>query len=102
MVALHYRKVYSVHAPEVECISKGNANKRYEFCCGVAVAATSKGGWIVEYRAIHGDPYDGHTFDETIKQVERIARKPEYAFVDMGYRGHGLTGRHQGACRQTP
>ena len=25
-------------------------------------------------------------------QVERIARKPEHVFVDMGYRGHGYDG----------
>ena len=29
-------KVYSVHAPEVECIGKGKAHKRYEF--GVKVS----------------------------------------------------------------
>jgi len=85
-------KVYSVHAPEVECISKGKAHKRYEFGCKVAVAATSKGGWIVGCRALHGNPYDGHTLDETLQQVERIAGKPEHAFVDMGYRGHGYQG----------
>ena len=85
-------KVYSVHAPEVECISKGKAHKRYEFGCKVALAATSKGGWIVGCRALHGNPYDGHTLDETLEQVERVARKPEHVFVDMGYRGHDYQG----------
>lgn len=33
-------KLYSLHAPEVECISKGKAHKRYEF--GVKV-----GWWLV-------------------------------------------------------
>ncbi len=28
-------KLYSVHAPEVECISKGKVHKRYEFGCKV-------------------------------------------------------------------
>jgi IS5 family transposase len=85
-------KVYSVHAPEVECISKGKAHKRYEFGCKVSVAATSKGGWFVGARAVHGNPYDGHTLSDTLEQVERIARKPEHVFVDMGYRGHGYQG----------
>jgi len=76
----------------VECISKGKAHKRHEFGCKVAVAATSKGGRIVGCRALHGNPYDGHTLDETLKQVERVAGKPEHAFVDMGYRGHGYQG----------
>ena len=85
-------KVYSVHAPEVECISKGKAHKRYEFGCKVSVAATSKGGWFVGAMAVHGNPYDGHTLSETLEQVERIAKKPEHAFVDMGYRGHDYQG----------
>ena len=85
-------KVYSVHAPEVECISKGKAHKRYEFGCKVSVAATSKGGWFVGAMATHGNPYDGHTLSETLEQVERIAKAPDHVFVDMGYRGHGYQG----------
>lgn len=85
-------KVYSVHEPDVECISKGKAHKRYEFGCKVSVAATSKGGWFVGAMACHGNPYDGHTLKDAIKQVERIARRPGHAFLDMGYRGHNYTG----------
>ncbi|MDJ0810974.1 MAG: IS5 family transposase [Desulfobacterales bacterium] len=85
-------KIYSVHEPAVECISKGKAHKRYEFGCKVSVAATSRGGWFVGAKALHGNPYDGHTLKDAIKQVERIARRPEHVFVDMGYRGHGYTG----------
>ncbi len=33
-------KVYSVHAPEVECIGKGKAHKPYEFGVKVSVATT--------------------------------------------------------------
>jgi IS5 family transposase len=85
-------KIYSVHEPAVECISKGKAHKRYEFGCKVSVAATSKGGWFVGAKAIHGNPYDGHTLKDALEQVERIAQCPELAFVDMGYRGHRYTG----------
>jgi IS5 family transposase len=85
-------KVYSVHAPEVECISKGKAHKRYEFGCKVSVAATSKGGWFLGAMALHGNPYDGHTLSDALAQVERIARPPDHAFVDMGYRGHDYIG----------
>ena len=31
-------KVYSAHAPEVECISKGKVHKRYEFSVKVGIA----------------------------------------------------------------
>jgi IS5 family transposase len=85
-------KVYSVHAPEVECISKGKAHKRYEFGCKVSVAATSKGSWFVGAMARHGNPYDGHTLADALAQVKRISREPEYAFVDQGYRGHNYEG----------
>ncbi len=85
-------KVYSVHEPHVECISKGKAHKRYEFGCKVSVAATSKGGWFVGARAIHGNPYDGHTLSDAIKQVSRLVKSPEHVFVDRGYRGHGYEG----------
>ena len=85
-------KIYSVHEPAVECISKGKAHKRYEFGCKVSVAATSRGGWFVGAKAVHGNPYDGHTLSDALEQVERITRQPEHVFVDMGYRGHGYQG----------
>ena len=85
-------KVYSVHAPEVACISKGKVHKKYEFGCKVSVAATSRGGWFVGALAHPGNPYDGHTLEQALSQVERIARVPEHAFVDRGYRGHGYEG----------
>jgi IS5 family transposase len=85
-------KVYSVHEPEVACISKGKAHKKYEFGCKVSVAATSRGGWFVGAMAHPGNPYDGHTLENVLSQVERIARTPGHAFVDRGYRGHGYQG----------
>ena len=65
-------KLYSIDAPEVECISKGKAHKRYEFGCKVSVALTNEKNWIVGVQVLHGNPYDGHTLDGAIKQVERI------------------------------
>ncbi len=81
-------KVYSVHAPEVECISKGKVHKRYEFGCKVSVVSTSKGNWIVGADAVHGNPYDGHTLKRSLKQVARLTGwKPLKAYCDRGYRG---------------
>jgi IS5 family transposase len=88
-------KIYSVHAPEVECISKGKAHKRYEFGCKVSVAATSKGGWFVGAKAYPGNPYDGHTLKQALRQVKRVVIEPEHVFVDMGYRGHNYRGDTQ-------
>ena len=85
-------KVYSVHEPQVDCISKGKAHKRYEFGCKASLAVTSKGGWLVGGRAFHGNPYDGHTLTEALEQVERIMVSPAHVFVDRGYRGHDYEG----------
>ena len=81
-------KVYSVHAPEVECISKGKAHKRYEFGCKVRMVTTSKENWILGIDAIHGNPYDGHTLKASIEQATKIAGwQPKEAYCDKGYRG---------------
>ncbi|MGI9457263.1 MAG: IS5 family transposase [Aeoliella sp.] len=86
-------KLYSVHAPEVECISKGKAHKRYEFGCKASVATTSKSNWIVGAHALHDNPYDGHTLKGAIAQIERLTgRAPSDVVVDQGYRGHNYVG----------
>lgn len=86
-------KLYSLHAPEVECIAKGKAHKKYEFGCKVSVATSSKDNFIVGAQAFHGNPYDGHTLNESIKQVERLGEfSAKELFVDLGYRGHDYEG----------
>ena len=82
------QKVYSVHAPEVECIGKGKAHKKYEFGCKVQIVTTSKAGWVVGIDAVTGNPYDGATLKPALKQVEELTGvKPAEAFVDRGFRG---------------
>lgn len=86
-------KLYSLHAPEVECIAKGKAHKKYEFGCKVSVATTSKDNFIVGVQAFHGNPYDGHTLKEAVSQAERLAEfEAKELFVDQGYRGHDYEG----------
>lgn len=81
-------KLYSMHAPEVECVAKGKAHKKYEFGCKVAIVTTSKSNWIVGIQAHHDNPYDGATLKPSIEQVERLTGiRPQEAFVDRGYRG---------------
>jgi IS5 family transposase len=89
-------KLYSVHAPEVECIAKGKAHKRYEFGCKASIATTSKNNWIVGAHALHGNPYDGHTLAGAMEQIERLTNKtPGDVVVDKGYQGHNYTGTAQ-------
>ena len=82
-------KIYALHEPEVDCISKGKARVRYEFGCKVSVVTTLDEGFVVGMRSFAGNPYDGHTLKETLGQVTVLTdRRPELAVVDRGYRGH--------------
>jgi len=86
-------KLYSFHAPEVECISKGKVHKKYEFGCKVGLVSTSRKNWIVGVQAFPGRPYDGHTLKEALSQTERLTGSPvKNAYVDRGYRGHDYAG----------
>ncbi|WP_419204941.1 IS5 family transposase [Bordetella trematum] len=89
------KKLYAVHAPEVECISKGKARTPYEFGVKVSLATTLKEGLVVGCRTMPGNPYDGHTLDETLEQVGILCgtdKKPHTAIVDKGYRGARIEG----------
>src|SRR6266853_1390937 len=86
-------KVYSLHAPEVECIGKGKAHKPYEFGVKVSVATPlkhSKGGQFVAHvQALPGNPYDGHTLAEVIPGIEKLVGATiDRLHADAGYRGH--------------
>jgi IS5 family transposase len=84
-------KIYALHEPDVDCISKGKARVRYEFGTKVSIATTIDEGFVVGMRALPGNPYDGHTLAEALEQVEILTdQRPELAVVDRGYRGHGV------------
>lgn len=86
-------KLYSIHEPHVECISKGKVHKRYEFGCKVSVATTSRDNWVVGIQALHGNPYDGHTLETVLGQIKRgIGWLPRELYCDQGYRGHQYKG----------
>ena len=95
------RKLYSLHAPEVECLAKGKAHKKYEFGVKVSVAVTNRSGFVLGMMALPGnpgacpragrrpDPGDGHTLQTAAGQVERLTGTPvARLYVDRGYRGH--------------
>ena len=88
-------KLYALHAPEVECVSKGKARTPYEFGVKVSIATTLKEGLVVGMRSMPGNPYDGHTLAETLEQVGILTgtdRPPATAIVDKGYRGVKVEG----------
>lgn len=84
-------KLYALHAPEVECISKGKARNRYEFGVKVSLAITHDQGLIVGAKRFAGNPFDGHTLAALITQcnalTQRAGRTVKQAIVDLGYRG---------------
>ena len=85
-------KLYSLHAPEVECISKGKVAKRYEFGVKASIATTNKSNFVVGGMALPDSPYDGHTLKKALAQVRRLTGTSiNEAFVDKGYRGHDET-----------
>jgi IS5 family transposase len=93
-------KVYSLHAPEVECIGKGKAHRPYEFGVKVSVATTlnrSKGGqFIAHVKALPGNPYDGHTLGEVVPEIEaQIGATLARIVADRGYRGHNAPPGHR-------
>ena len=93
------KKVYSLHAPEVECIGKGKARTPYEFGVKVSIATTlhrSKGGlFALHAKALPGNPYDGHTLAEIIPDMEKIiGNNIDRLLADAGYRGHNAPPTH--------
>ncbi len=86
-------KLYSLHEPEVVCISKGKAHKRYEFGQKISVATSNRDNWILSVDLCKGNPYDGHTLAAAIRSVEsNTGLGVSDAYVDKGYRGHGYEG----------
>jgi transposase, IS5 family len=104
-------KLYSFHAPEVECIGKGKANAPYEFGVKVSIVTTNArapgGQFVLHAGALPGNPYDGHTLGKVIAATERLTGCAiERAYVDKGYRGHDtanprrvfISGQKRGVC----
>jgi IS5 family transposase len=102
-------KLYALHAPEVECLSKGKARQPYEFGVKASIAVTAKSGLVVGARAFPGNPYDGHTLAEQLEQTTILlqdiagAPTPKTVLVDLGYRGVDIDGvdiLHRGKAKR--
>ena len=93
-------KLYSFHAPEVECIGKGKARTPWEFGVKVSIVTTNArapgGQFVLHAAALPGNPYDGHTLRAVIDATRRLTgREIERAYVDKGYRGHDAPNPHR-------
>ena len=84
-------KIYSIHEPEVCCISKGKEHKKYEFGNKASFVKTDT-GVIVGAMGFRNE-YDGHTLPSVLEQVVKLTGKsPRKAKVDRGYRGKNKVG----------
>ena len=93
-------KLYSFHAPEVECIGKGKASAPYEFGVKASIVTTNAcapgGQFVLHAKALPGNPYDGHTLGSVIDATEKLTGCAiERAYVDKGYRGHDTANPHR-------
>ncbi len=80
------KKIYSIHEPKVQCISKGKEHKKYEFGNKVSIIRSVTG--IILGAMSFRNEYDGHTIESSLEQVERLTgRKIKLLAGDRGYRG---------------
>lgn len=81
-------KIYSVHEPDVQCISKGKEHKKYEFGNKVSIIYTQTTGVIIGAMGFR-NPYDGHTVEPALEQTERLLGKRTLKTLigDRGYKG---------------
>jgi IS5 family transposase len=80
-------KIYSLHEPDVQCISKGKEHKKYEFGNKVSIVHTQNTGVIVGALGFRNE-FDGHTLAKSLEQTIRLTGKdPATVIADRGYRG---------------
>jgi len=73
----------------ISAIGKGKAHKRYEFGVKVGIVTPHKKNFVIGAHALPGKPFDGHTLEKSLDQVERLTGvRPTQTYVDNGYRGH--------------
>lgn len=79
-------KIYSIHEPDVQCISKGKEHKKYEFGNKVSIIRSATG--VILGAVSFRNEYDGHTIDKSLEQVRRLTGKSIKRLAgDRGYRG---------------
>lgn len=81
-------KIYSLHEPQVYCLSKGKEHKKYEFGSKASVVMTKTHGVIVGAVAHEENLYDGDALRPALEQARALTgQQPAKAIVDRGYRG---------------
>ena len=85
------KKLYALHAPEVECIGKGKARKPYAFGVKAAGVILHRIGLMVGARSFPGNPFDGHILNPALEQatnlMQDIGGTIKEVVADLGFRG---------------
>ncbi|WP_329903152.1 IS5 family transposase [Porphyromonas pogonae] len=80
------QKIYSIHEPDVQCISKGKEHKKYEFGNKVSIIRSMTG--VILGASSFRNEYDGHTIEQSLDQVKRLTgERIKKLAGDRGYRG---------------
>ena len=94
-------KVYSLHEPDVVCVSKGKEHKQYEFGNKVSILRSWSG--LILGACSFRNEYDGHTIEKTLEQTQRMTgRKVDNLAGDRGYRGLKQIGKTKILIPDTP
>ena len=81
-------KIYSLHEPHTQCMSKGKEHKKYEFGSKVSIITTKITGVIIGALNIEKNVHDSKTLQPAIEQQQRLTGIIlKNNFVDRGYRG---------------
>lgn len=81
-------KIYSLHEPHTQCMSKGKEHKKYEFGSKVSIITTKTTGVIIGAINIEKNVHDSKTLLPAIEQQQRLTGITlKNTFVDRGYRG---------------
>jgi IS5 family transposase len=75
-------KIYSLHEPEVYCMSKGKEHKKYEFGAKATVVVGKNKGVILGAYSLPKNDYDGHALEPTLEQVDMRNEKRKRDFGD--------------------
>lgn len=95
-------KIYSIHEPEVCCISKGKEHNPYEFGNKVSIVTTQNTGVIVGAKSFRNE-YDGHTLQAALEHSTLLRGYAIMtATVDRGYKGQTMIGETQIRIPQSP
>ncbi|RAS39627.1 transposase, partial [Prevotella pallens] len=94
-------KVYSLHEPDVVCVSKGKEHKQYEFGNKVSILRSWSG--LILGACSFRNEYDGHTIEKTLEQTQRMTGKQVDKLAgDRGYRGLKQIGKTKILIPDTP